>query len=72
MTKINYSIKNASLVTLKVYDVSGREILVLVNEFQNFGRYSVNFNGSNFASGIYYYKIFARDFESFRKMLLLK
>ena len=59
-------------VTLKVYDVIGREVETLVNEKQNPGSYEVRFNGSNLSSGVYFYKLEAGDFTSIRKMLLIK
>ncbi|MBK9332126.1 MAG: T9SS type A sorting domain-containing protein [Ignavibacteria bacterium] len=57
---------------MKIYDNSGREIKSLVNEIKNPGNYFVNFDGSSFASGIYYYKIVAGKFEAIRKMILIK
>ncbi len=61
-TKINYSIPKQSIVTLKVFDVLGREIATLVNKEQSVGNYEVEFNASNLTSGIYLYRIQAGDF----------
>ena len=72
ITKISYSIKEQSFVKIKIYDISGRELISLVNEMKNPGDYFVNFDGSNMASGIYYYKIIAGNFVAIRKMLLIK
>jgi len=59
-------------VTLKVYDILGREIVTLVDEPKNEGRYEVIFNASSLASGVYVYKLQAGDFVSSKKMILLK
>ncbi len=56
-TVINYEIRNKGFVDLKVFDILGKEITVLVNESQNSGSYSVSFDGSNFAGGVYFYRL---------------
>ena len=71
-TTIKYSIPYTSLVTLKVYDMLGREISTLVNEEKNEGNYEINFNASNLSSGVYFYKMVAGGFVSSKKFLLLK
>ncbi|MDD8017457.1 MAG: sugar-binding protein [Bacteroidota bacterium] len=75
-TQIKYSLEKGSIVTLKVYDVIGREVATVVNEFQNSGNYTVNFNtsqkGRTLASGVYFYSINAGAFHSVKKMMLLK
>ena len=71
-TKITYSIPNESQVNLKIYDVMGREVAVLVNGRQQAGTYEVNFNAASLASGTYFYKLTAGDFVSVKKMILLK
>jgi len=71
-TTIKFSIQTAQYVTLKVYDILGNEIETLVNEKQNPGSYSVEFDASNNPSGIYYYKLEAGDFREVRKMILVK
>ena len=71
-TKINYELPIANYVTLRVYDMTGKEIMTLVNEKQNAGRYTATFNGSNLASGMYFYKITAGEFTFVRKMVLIK
>ena len=60
------------LVTLKVYDMLGREAATLVNEEQKAGNYEVEFNGANLASGIYYYRLKAGNYISTKKLVLLK
>ena len=71
-TIINYSIPKDGLVSIKVYDILGKEIKSLVNEFKSAGTYTVQFNGSNLASGIYFYKIDATNFSDIKKMILVK
>ena len=71
-TNIEYSISKASFVTLKIYDLLGREIATLVNEEKRAGSYKAKFNGSNLPSGIYFYKLQAGDYSSVKKMVLIK
>jgi len=71
-TIINYSVPNAGLVTLKVYNVLGREIATLVNQEKSPGNYSVQFTGSKLSSGIYFYRMQSGSFEETKKLLLLK
>jgi Secretion system C-terminal sorting domain len=60
------------MVTLKVYDVLGEEVESLVNEQQTTGKYEVNLNANDLASGVYIYQIQVNDFISSKKMILLK
>ena len=71
-TKINYSIKNQSYVTLKVFDVLGREVKTLVNKEQSQGNYSIDFDAANLTSGVYFYRIQAGEFVDTKKMILMK
>ncbi len=71
-TRINFSVGKTELVTLKVYDVLGSETVSLINEVKEPGNYSVSFDGSRLASGIYIYKFTAGTFTSFKKMILSK
>lgn len=71
-TMIEYSISRQDKVELKVYDVLGREVATLVNEFQNPGSYSVMFNALNLSSGIYFYKLNSGSFTDIKKMILVK
>jgi len=57
---------------LKVYDVLGKEVAILVNENKEAGSYSVNFNASKLPSGVYIYKMQAGDFVQTRKMILIQ
>ena len=71
-TIIRYQLKTKSHVQLTIYDITGREVKKLVNQNQNAGEYSVNFNAGNFASGIYIYRLKTDSFEQSRKMILLR
>jgi hypothetical protein len=72
LTQIRYDIPNQMFVSLKVFDVLGREVGVLVNEIRQPGSYLVDFDGTNLSSGIYFYKIEAGEFTSIKKMMLIK
>ncbi|MBK7981798.1 MAG: T9SS type A sorting domain-containing protein [Ignavibacteriae bacterium] len=71
-TSINYSIPKRGIVTLKIFDVLGREMQTLVNEIKNSGNYKVEFDASNFSSGIYFYKLQIENSILIKKMILLK
>ncbi len=72
-TIISYSVPSTSLVTIKVYDVLGREVLTLVNENKSAGNYSVQFNASSkFPSGVYFYRMQAGSFVQTKKLILMK
>jgi hypothetical protein len=71
-TSIKYKISEASLVSIKVYDLIGREVSVLINEVKQPGVYEVSFGAENLASGVYFYTMTAGEFSSARKMNLLK
>ena len=72
VTSISYSLKEACPIRLTVYDLTGREIVELVNEDQNAGKYRVLFNAKDMASGIYFYRIETTGFTKTRKMVLVK
>ncbi len=72
VTKINYSIAKPCLVTLKVYDILGKEISTLVNDFKTAGSYEVSFNASQYSSGMYLYKLTAGSYTKVQKMILLR
>lgn len=71
-TTIEYSIPKNAEVTLKIYDIVGREVATLVNEYKSTGKYIVNWNASNLASGPYFYRLSAGDFTQTKKMFLVK
>jgi len=72
VTHLEFEISNPGFVSLKVYDMLGKEIKTLVNENKTAGRYAVEFDGSNLPSGIYYYKMVAGKFSNTKDMVLLK
>jgi len=71
-TNITYVLPKTENVSLKVYDVLGREVATLVNEVKPAGAYTVPFNASNLASGVYFYKLQAGSFVQTKKMMLVK
>lgn len=73
-TTISFTIPNSEFVTvtLKVYDVLGREVATLVNENLSAGSYSYNFDASNLTSGVYFYKLQAGRYSETKKMILMK
>jgi hypothetical protein len=74
VTKISYSVKENSFVSLKVYNLVGQEVAVLVSDFKQAGNYSLNFdiNGYNMSSGVYFYKLSAGKFSETKKMIVTK
>lgn len=71
-TKISYALKDAGLVELKLYDILGNEVAVIVNENQSAGIYEVSFNAGNLPSGIYFYRLTSGNFMDTKKLILLK
>ncbi|MFO7446478.1 MAG: YCF48-related protein [Ignavibacteriaceae bacterium] len=71
-TTISYQIPQAQFVTLKIYDVLGREIITLVNDEKPAGSYEVKFDGSMLSSGVYFYRLEAGGYVDTKKLLLLK
>jgi hypothetical protein len=71
-TNIHYTIPSYGKVSIKVYDILGREVSELVNEYKTAGKHSVAWNASGVASGIYIYRITINNISTSRKMLLLK
>jgi hypothetical protein len=71
-TSIAYEIPAFSHVTMKVYDMLGREVATLVNEEKPAGRYTVQFNASGLASGVYLYEMEAGSFVQIRKLVVLR
>lgn len=72
MFYLGFGISNLGFVSLKVFDISGKEVKTLVNEIKNPGYYEVEFNGGDLPSGIYYYKLEFGSFSLVRKMMLVK
>ncbi|MAT59345.1 MAG: hypothetical protein CMF23_15340 [Ignavibacteriae bacterium] len=71
-TNIEYSVPSTEYVSLKVFDILGREVAALVNEQKSAGNYKVNFNASNLSSGVYIYRLQVNDFVTSKKMMLIK
>ncbi len=72
VTIINYELKIKSNVKIIVYDITGKEVITLVNQIQNAGVYQVDFSDSNLSSGVYFYRIQAGEFVQSKKMVLIK
>ena len=71
-TTIQFSIPSPQFVTIKVYDILGREITKLVDEYKQAGTYSVNFNAKGLSSGLYFYNLRAGNYSSAQKMILIR
>ena len=76
-TQIKYQIPNEGFVTLKVYDILGREVATLVNQKQSIGRYEKKFDASRLAAGVYIYRLTVNsglngNFTASKKMILMK
>lgn len=72
VTSIKYQVSSISQVVLKVYDLLGKEVAVLVNEEKPAGRYEVMFDASSLSSGVYFYQIQAGEFVQTKKMILIR
>jgi hypothetical protein len=71
-TRIEYALPVDGYVTLKVFNMLGQEVATLVNEIQEAGYKSIEFNGTNLPSGMYFYKIHAGDFTDIKKLVMVK
>lgn len=71
-TNIEFSIQRSEHISLKVYDILGNEVAVLVNEQKNQGNHLVSMNASKLSSGVYFYRMEAGNYSNTKKMLLLK
>ena len=72
ITTIKFQIPEDGMVSLKIYDILGKEITTLTNEQKTVGKYELRFDASNLASGVYIYRIQVNDFVSVKKMILLR
>jgi hypothetical protein len=72
VTKIKYQIPNTNFVTLKVFDILGREVATLVNEQEDAGIYEINFDASKLSSGVYIYKLNAGNYSTIKKMIIVR
>jgi hypothetical protein len=71
-TRITYYLASPGKVNVRVYDIQGRKVATLLDEYKPAGKYDVSFNANALASGVYFYQIKAGDFISTKKMILLK
>lgn len=72
VTQITYTVKEVGFIKLKVFDVLGKDVTTLVNKEQSAGIYKVEFNGSDLATGIYFYQLNVGNFVETKKMILVK
>lgn len=72
VTRISFTLPASGIVTLKIYDVTGKEVSVLINETKNAGKYSIDFNADALSSGVYFYKLEAGNAALTKKMILLR
>ncbi|MBL7074258.1 T9SS type A sorting domain-containing protein [candidate division KSB1 bacterium] len=72
ITTIKYGLPQESNVTLKVFNILGREVATLVDEHQTAGYHQINWDATGYSSGIYFYQIQAGKFQKVRKMVLVK
>ncbi len=71
-TCISFSVPKSSIIKLIVYDITGREVSVLKNDFMQAGSHKIMFNASGLSSGVYFYKMTTNDFSEVKKMILVK
>ena len=71
-TTIEFQIPNSGFVTLKIYNILGKTVKTLVSKKLNSGSHTYQFDGSNLASGVYYYQLVASNYIEVKKMLLLR
>lgn len=72
VTKISYELRVTNYVSLKVFDIVGKDVATLINEMQNAGTHSVTFDASNLSSGTYFYKLESGGFSILKKMMVVK
>lgn len=72
ITKMTFDIPKLGLVSLKVFDVLGREVKVILNEIKSPGSYSIDFDASELSSGVYFYRLESKEFTDVKRMILIK
>jgi hypothetical protein len=72
VTKIKFMLKENGFVTMKIYDVLGKEVANIINENLKSGTYEIPFNAGQLSSGIYFYKLQSGDFSDIKKMVVIK
>lgn len=71
-TTIKYSLPKSDIVSLRVFDILGREVAILLDEYKTAGMHTVEFNANGLASGVYFYQLRVQNFVETKKMLLIK
>jgi flagellar hook assembly protein FlgD len=71
-TNIKFQLPKSEFVTVTIFDMLGKKVATLVNEQKEAGYYDIKFDGTNYASGMYFYKIEAGNFTDTKKMILIK
>jgi hypothetical protein len=71
-TTISYQLQVSSLVIIKIYDFQGREVMTLVNEYQDAGLHTSELNLSNLQNGVYFYRMEAGQFNDIKKLTIIK
>ena len=72
ITTISFSIPQSGLVSLKVYDITGRVTTTLKDEYMSVGYYNINWDASSFPSGVYFVKMIAGEYVNTQKLMLIK
>ncbi|MBK8381213.1 MAG: T9SS type A sorting domain-containing protein [Ignavibacteria bacterium] len=72
VTNLEFGISKSGFVSLKIYDVLGKELVTLVNEIKEPGYYKIKFDAGNLASGVYFYRMTADDFVALKKFVVMK
>ena len=72
VTNIKFDIPKSSFVSIKIYDISGKEVETIVNENIQAGKYETQWNGNIYASGVYFYKLMTDGYMETKKMILIK
>jgi hypothetical protein len=72
VTNINFDIPQSGLVSLKIYDILGREVSTLINEIKDAGYYTITFDASKLSSGVYFYRLTSGGFSSVKRLVVLK
>ncbi|MBA4250663.1 MAG: hypothetical protein C0425_10325 [Chlorobiaceae bacterium] len=72
ITKVKFTIPNSGIVQIKIYDILGKEIITLLNEYKTTGSYDVEFNASSLPSGVYFYRMISGNYSETKKMILLR
>ena len=71
-TNIEFEIYKSGFTVIKIYNIIGKEINSLVNEYLRSGKYNLNFNTSGLTNGVYFYRLVVNDFIETKKMILIK